>query len=69
MLAKSLFEARAEGRSDPFRRVEFIRLSEIAIREVALHFEQYPDLAGITDIDVRNKVKILIHLVIKRLMF
>ena len=48
MLAKKLTETRKAKQPDPFKKIEFIKLSNIAIDIVAENFILYPELDGIS---------------------
>ena len=42
MLAKKITETRKQKQPDPFKKIEFIKLSNIAIQIVADNFTMYP---------------------------
>ena len=47
MLAAKISETRRAKLPDPFKKIEFIKLSNIAIEIVAENFTLYPELHGI----------------------
>ena len=49
MLAKKIALARFRKEPEPFRKIEFPSLRDIAIEIVANNFEIYPHLSGIPD--------------------
>ena len=55
MLAKKITETRKAKQPDPFKKIEFIKLSNIAIEIVAQNFILYPQLEGIS-IELKNKI-------------
>jgi hypothetical protein len=50
MLAKKLFEHRktSKKKDDPFKKIEFRSLEDMAITVVAQHYDKHPELEGIT---------------------
>lgn len=50
MLAAKISETRKAKLPDPFKKIEFIKLSNIAIDIVAENFVLYPELTGIPNI-------------------
>ena len=49
MLAKKLFDHRknTKERSDPFKKIEFTSLEDMAMTVVAQNYERYPELKGL----------------------
>lgn len=57
MLAKKLFEHRATSKKkdDPFKKIEFRSLEDMAITVVAENYEKNPDLQGLSE-PIRKKI-------------
>lgn len=62
MLAKKIALARFRKEPEPFRKIEFPSLRDIAIEEVAKNFHMYPHLNGISQSirEIVNRLSILI---------